>query len=70
MPKLKKYIVFGSPYIGKEEIAEMVKTLKSGWIGTGPKTAKFEKLTSDYVGAQYGLALNSCTAGLHLSLLV
>ncbi len=70
MAKSKKYIIFGSPYIGKEEIAEVVKTLKSGWIGTGPKTAKFEKLVSDYVGAKYGLALNSCTAGLHLSLLV
>lgn len=70
MPKSKKYIVFGSPYIGKEEISEMVKTLQSGWIGTGPKTAKFEQKVSRYVGAKYGLALNSCTAGLHLSLLV
>lgn len=69
MPKSKKYIIFGSPYIGKEEIAEMVKTLKSGWIGTGPKTAKFEEQVGRYVGAKYGLALNSCTAGLHLSLL-
>lgn len=70
MPKTNKYIIFGSPYIGREEIAEMVKTLKSGWIGTGPKAAKFEKQVSNYVGARYGLALNSCTAGLHLSLLV
>lgn len=70
MSKFKKYIIFGSPYIGREEIAETVKTLKSGWIGTGPKTAQFEKLVSGYVGAKYGLALNSCTAGLHLSLLV
>ena len=69
MPKSKKYIVFGSPYIGREEIAEMVKTLKSGWIGTGPKTAAFEKQVSRYVGTKFGLALNSCTAGLHLSLL-
>lgn len=68
--KTTKYIIFGSPYIGKEEMAEMVKTLKSGWIGTGPKAAKFEKLVSCYVGAKYGLALNSCTAGMHLSLLV
>ncbi len=70
MPKHNEYIVFGAPYIGRQEIAEMAKTLKSGWIGTGPKTAKFEKLVSDYVGAKFGLALNSCTAGLHLSLLV
>jgi len=70
MNKSKEYIVFGSPHIGKEEITEMVKTLKSGWIGTGPKVAKFEWQISEYVGAKYGLALNSCTAGLHLSLLV
>jgi len=70
MTKSKRYIVFGSPYIGKEEIAEMVKTLKSGWIGAGPKVAKFEELVSQCVGAKFGLALNSCTAGLHLSLLV
>lgn len=69
MPK-NNYIVFGAPYIGREEIAEMVKTLKSGWVGTGPKVAKFEEQVSQYVGAKYGLALNSCTAGLHLSLLV
>lgn len=70
MVKPKKYIVFGAPYIGKEEIAEVVKTLKSGWIGTGPKTAEFEQSVGRYVRAKYGLALNSCTAGLHLSLLV
>lgn len=70
MSKSKKYIVFGSPYVGKEEITEMVKTLKSGWIGTGPKVARFEESVSQYVGAKFGLALNSCTAGLHLSLLV
>lgn len=66
----KKYIVFGSPYIGREEIREMVKTLKSGWIGTGPKVAKFEKMIGRYVGSDFALALNSCTAGLHLSFLV
>lgn len=70
MFKANNYIVFGSPYIGREEVAEMVKTLKSGWIGTGPKTAAFEKQVSHYVGTKFGLALNSCTAGLHLSLLV
>lgn len=65
----EKYIVFGAPYIGKEEINEMVKTLKSGWIGTGPKATKFEQAISRYVGAKYAVALNSCTAALHLSLL-
>ncbi|MDO8443232.1 MAG: DegT/DnrJ/EryC1/StrS family aminotransferase [bacterium] len=67
--KKEKYIVFGSPAIEDPEIKEVVKTLRSGWLGTGPKVAKFEKDISRYVGAEFGMALNSCTAGLHLSLL-
>ncbi len=70
MPNAKKYIIFGSPYIGQEEIAEMVKTLKSGWVGTGPKAAKFEQMMNNYIGSKYALALNSGTAGLHLSQMV
>ena len=70
MSKKNKYIIFGAPAIGQEEVEEIVRTLKSGWLGTGPKTAKFEQLVSNYVKAKFGLALNSCTAGLHLSLLV
>lgn len=54
---------------GKEEIREVVDTLKSGWISTGPKTHRFEKMIREYVGCKYTVALNSCTAGLHLSLL-
>ena len=65
----KKYIVFGSPLIGDEEIIEVVDTLKSGWLGTGPKTGKFEMMFRDYKGSSYSIALNSCTAALHLSLL-
>lgn len=58
------------PYLfGKEEINEVVDTLKSGWITTGPKTHKFEEMVKDYVGCKYTIALNSCTAGLHLSLI-
>lgn len=64
-----KFIVFGSPLIEEDEIAEVVNTLKSGWIGTGPKVTKFEELTREYVGAKYSVALASCTAALHLSLL-
>lgn len=58
------------PYsFGKEEISEVVDTLKSGWITTGPKTHRFEELIRKYVGCKYTVALNSCTAGLHLSLI-
>jgi len=64
-----KFLVFGSPQIGKEEILEVVESLKSGWLGTGPKVAKFEELVRNFIGAKYAVAINSCTAGLHLSLL-
>ena len=58
------------PYsFGKEEISEVVDTLKSGWITTGPKTHKFEEMVRKYVGCNHTVALNSCTAGLHLSLI-
>lgn len=63
------YIVFGAPNIGEEEINEVVATMKSGWIGTGPKVVHFEEIVGEYVGAKYAVALNSCTAGMHLSLL-
>jgi len=62
------YIVFGSPMIEEPEIEEMVKTLRSGWLGTGPKTAQFEEMMKELTGAKYAMAVNSCTAALHLSL--
>jgi dTDP-4-amino-4,6-dideoxygalactose transaminase len=55
--------------IGPEEIDEVVDTLQSGWLATGPKTRRFEDEFRDYVGAPGALALNSCTAGLHIALL-
>jgi dTDP-4-amino-4,6-dideoxygalactose transaminase len=61
-------IVFGAPLIGLEEIAEVVDTLRSGWLGTGPKTERFEHEFADYVGTRFAVATNSCTAGLHLAL--
>jgi len=65
----KDFLIFGSPKIEQEEIDE-VDSLKSGWISTGPKVAKFEALFKDYIGSKHALALNSCTAGLHLSMIV
>lgn len=67
-PVRAKMLLFGAPNFGEEEIAEVVDTLRSGWISTGPKTKKFEEQFADYVGAKYAVGLNSCTAGLHLSL--
>jgi len=64
-----KYITFGAPMIEEPEIEEVVASLRSGWLGTGPKVTEFENLVKGYVGAKYAVALNSCTAGLHLSLI-
>src|SRR5690348_11080567 len=65
---LDEFLIFGSPAIEEPEINEVVKTLRSGWLGTGPKVARFEAMFRDYVGAEYAMAVNSCTAGLHLSM--
>jgi dTDP-4-amino-4,6-dideoxygalactose transaminase len=54
--------------IGEEEIAEVVDTLRSGWITTGPKTRRFEQEFAEYVCAPAALAVNSCTGALHIAL--
>jgi len=69
-PTRKNFLIFGSPAIEEPEIKEVEKTLRSGWLGTGPKVSKFEEIFKAYTGAKYAMALNSCTAGLHLSLVV
>lgn len=56
------------PSIGKEEIDEVTDTLRSGWLTTGPKVRQFEEEFRTFVGAPNALALNSCTAALHLAL--
>lgn len=61
-------VPFHRPTIGEEEINEVVATLRSGWLTTGPRTAQFEKEFRDYVGSRRALGVNSCTAGLHLAL--
>ena len=63
------FIVFGQPDIQDSEIQEVVDTLQSKWIGTGPRVAIFQKNFSRYIGADHVAAVNSCTAALHLSLL-
>lgn len=67
-PTRKKFLLAFKPAIGKEEIKEVVDTLRSGWITTGPKTQKFEELIKDYVGCKHVIAVSSCTHALHLSL--
>ncbi|MCP3930793.1 MAG: DegT/DnrJ/EryC1/StrS family aminotransferase [Bacteroidetes bacterium] len=64
----KDYLVFGSPMIEESEINEVVDSMKSGWLGTGPKVAQFENDFKNYIGASNAIAVNSCTAALHLSM--
>jgi dTDP-4-amino-4,6-dideoxygalactose transaminase len=61
-------IPFHKPSIGPEEIDEVVDTLKGGWLTTGPKAKQFEAEFARYLGHQHAVAVNSCTAALHLAL--
>lgn len=63
-----EFLIFGSPAIEEAEIAEVVATLRSGWLGTGPRVQRFEEDFRAYAGCAHAVALNSCTAGLHLAL--
>jgi len=65
----RNFLVFGSPKIERSEIDEVVACMESGWLGTGPKVARFEEEFKAYKGARHAVAVNSCTAALHLSLL-
>lgn len=65
----RNFLVFGSPIIGQPEIDEVIATLKSGWLGTGSRVARFEEDMRQYKSANYAAALNSCTAAIHLSML-
>jgi dTDP-4-amino-4,6-dideoxygalactose transaminase len=62
------FLPFSPPFIGEEEIAEVVATLRSDWITTGPKVKQFERQFMEFVGARDAFAVSSCTAALHLSL--
>ena len=67
-PVRETYLVFGSPQLLEPEIDEVMATLRSCWIGTGPRVAAFEKAFGDYVGADHAVAVSSCTAALHLAM--
>ena len=64
-----RFLVFGAPQIEQDEIDEVVHSIKSGWLGTGPKVARFEDDFKRYKGASHAAALYSCTAALHLAML-
>lgn len=69
LPSRDRFLVFGAPAIEEAEIKEVVASLESGWLGTGPKVAQFEKDFGEYKGVAHAVAVNSCTAALHLSIL-
>lgn len=68
-PWRERYLVFGAPSFGPEERAALLACLDSGWVGSGPRVAQLEERFCAYVGAQTAVAVNSCTAALHLALL-
>lgn len=69
-PIRKDFLVFGSPLIGEQECEELIDSMKSGWLGTGPKVARFEAdfAAYKYVAENHVAAVNSCTAALHVSM--
>jgi perosamine synthetase len=61
-------IPFYKPSLGDDEINEVVDTLRGGWLTTGPRTKQFEKDFAAYLSQDHAVAVNSCTAALHLAL--
>lgn len=59
-------LVFGQPTIGEEEIAAVVETMRSKWVGTGPKVKQFQERFAERVGSSFAVATSSCSAALHL----
>ena len=70
MTEPQTLLPFALPDVGEEEIAEVVDTLRSGWLTTGPKTRRFEQAFAEFLGdaTLETVAVNSATAGLHLAL--
>jgi dTDP-4-amino-4,6-dideoxygalactose transaminase len=64
----RDFLIFGQPLIEQAEIDEVVDSLRRGWLGTGPKVARFENDFAAYKGVPSAVAVNSCTAALHLSM--
>jgi len=64
----KDFLPFALPDLDQRELSAVAEVLQSGWLTTGPRAHEFEKLFADYVGARYTVAVNSCTAALHLAL--
>ncbi|HEX3026412.1 MAG TPA: DegT/DnrJ/EryC1/StrS aminotransferase family protein [Clostridia bacterium] len=68
MKKRDTFLPYSQPYWGKEELEGVQDAIRSNWWSKGPKTIELEKIFARYVGAKYAVAVNSCTAALHTSL--
>jgi dTDP-4-amino-4,6-dideoxygalactose transaminase len=64
----EKFLPYSLPSIGEDEIAEVADSMRSGWVTTGPKTKRFETDLQAYLSTGHAIAVNSCTAGLHVAL--
>lgn len=67
-PVRTEFLPFGLPSIGREEEEGVLDVMRSGWLTTGPKTKQFESALAAYTGAKHAIAVNSCTAALHVAL--
>jgi len=65
---LKSFIPFYKPWIDGREVRKVAKAIRSGWLTTGPMVGDLERRVATLVGARWAVALNSCTAALHLAL--
>jgi perosamine synthetase len=68
MNAMKRHIPFARTVVGKREVRAVTEVLKSGWLTTGPQVREFEREFAEFCGAKYAVAVNSCTAALHLAL--
>ncbi len=67
-PDSKPFLPLAAPWFGEEERQELLRVLDSDWITTGPRTQAFEQAFAEYVGCRHAVAVNSCTAAMHLVL--
>jgi len=67
VPVRNTFLKFSHPTLGDDEINEVVDSLRSGWITTGPKVARFEAMFRERLAVKHAIAVNSATAGLHLA---
>lgn len=67
-PRRQEFLPYALPLIENDDIEAVVDSLKSNWVTKGPKTVEFEKRFAEYIGVKHAIAFNSCTAGLHTTL--